>query len=81
MWVKEEKEEEPSLTVRDLTVNWLESTSAHGLPRVVTEKSLFRKIVWGLIFVAAFFYFALQAQTFFVRFFAYEVTSTTAIMN
>ena len=43
-----------------ILVTFLEGTTAHGLPRVVTSESKARKLSWLLIFCLAFAYFTYQ---------------------
>ena len=52
---------------------FLEHTSAHGLPRIIISKGYFRKILWALIFLGALAYFIYQVQNNFNTFFEYPV--------
>ena len=52
-----------------LTSGFLSSTSAHGLPRVISEPTLIRKFAWLVIFVAATALFCLMMYYAFVQYF------------
>ena len=81
-----EKRHDKSNTNRDgketfasATLFFLENCTAHGLPRIAAEKSIFRKIVWVVIFAGAFGYFVFTLQNIINKFLRYEVNVNTKI--
>eukprot|EP00058_Branchiostoma_floridae_P010016 XP_002595504.1 hypothetical protein BRAFLDRAFT_69095 [Branchiostoma floridae] len=59
--------------------NFREETTAHGIPKTVTAKSRFRRIVWGIIFLASFAYFLYNFSLMLQRYFSYPVTTSIDI--
>ena len=57
--VKDEKPT-PTTGLGALTTGFLSSTTAHGLPRVISEPSMIRKFAWLVIFMVASAMFCLM---------------------
>ena len=74
-------DDKPKDTFRSVSLFFLENCSAHGLPRIVSERSVFRKIIWGIIFVAALGYFSYTLETFVIEFLKYEVNVDTMLTS
>ena len=68
-------------TALGATVNFLENTSAHGIGRTVTEKSITRRVFWGLAFSVAFIYCVIQTSTFVKMYLAFEVSVNVDIVH
>ncbi|XP_078610802.1 epithelial sodium channel subunit gamma-like [Branchiostoma floridae x Branchiostoma japonicum] len=56
-----------------------ENTSAHGIPRAVTTKSLPRRLFWTCLFLASFSYFCSQAYDLVNKYLDYPVTTDIKI--
>ena len=65
--------EAEEVSIGQVASQFLEHTSAHGLPRIIISKGYFRKILWALIFLGALAYFIYQVQNNFKTFFNYPV--------
>ncbi|XP_078698642.1 epithelial sodium channel subunit alpha-like isoform X1 [Branchiostoma floridae x Branchiostoma belcheri] len=70
-------EKRPS--VRSTLRKYGENTSAHGIPRAVTTKSLPRRLFWTCLFLASFSYFLYQAQTLVNKYLVYPVNTDVKI--
>ncbi|XP_066292698.1 amiloride-sensitive sodium channel subunit alpha-like [Branchiostoma lanceolatum] len=56
-----------------------EGTTAHGIPKTVTAKSRFRRVVWGIIFLASLTYFMYNFSLMLQRYFSYPVSTSIDI--
>ena len=66
-------------TLASVALFFVENCTAHGLPRLAAEKSLWRKIVWALIFIGAMGYFCFSLQKIIITYLKYEVNVNTIL--
>ena len=69
----------PSL--KALTTDFLGSTSAHGIPRVVNSKTWYRKAIWIFMFLVALTYFLYQCTTLFTTYYAYPTSIKNEVIT
>ena len=66
-------------TLTSVALFFVKNCTAHGLPRLAAEKSLWRKIVWALIFIGAMGYFCFALQKIIITYLKYEVNVNTML--
>ncbi|XP_077982508.1 uncharacterized protein LOC144437441 [Glandiceps talaboti] len=54
---------------------FMEKTTAHGIPRVVTARSMFGRLIWTFIFICALMAFLVQASFLVTNYSKFEVTN------
>ncbi|XP_066292663.1 amiloride-sensitive sodium channel subunit alpha-like [Branchiostoma lanceolatum] len=71
--------EEKTATILGTLRQYGETTSAHGIPRAVTTKSVPRRLFWTCLFLASFSYFCCQAYDLVNKYIDYPVTTDIKI--
>ena len=66
-------------TFKHMTKDFLERTSAHGLPKVATSGSILRRVIWVSIFLLALGYFCYQVSQLFDQYFDFPVGVRTTV--
>ena len=79
--IKDDDEDPQEDTLKSVALFFLENCTAHGLPRVAVERSVFRKVVWAIIFAGALGYFCFTLQSIISTFLKYEVNVKTVLRS
>lgn len=60
---------------------WCENTSFHGLPNIIDSKYIVLRIIWALVFLAAFSFSVYSITNIFMSYFSYSVLTTIGLVD
>ena len=76
-----DKQHKKDNSVMHLLASFLEGTTAHALPKVMSSQSVLRRSFWLAVFLGAFVLFVYQVTVLFKTYYQYPVAVRMQIVN